>query len=245
MQRDMTPEIMDEPGTSREDLAASLRFIRFVNRRLGGSASLIRCLRRWSRRWPRDRPITLLDIGTGSADIPVDVRRWATRSGFEMRITAVDLHPTTLDLAREHVEKSGVSDGIDLVEADALRLADRFDDSTFDYVHAGMFLHHFPEIEILTLLRIMDRLARAGIIWNDLLRSHLALAGIHVLTVGQPEIVRHDARVSVRKGFTTREVEQFRRRLELGYTKGRISILGQRFTLAGQRPGAWSSPLHR
>jgi len=240
MRRALTPELMDEPGTSRADLDVSLRFIRFVNRRLGGTASLLRCLRAWSRRWPRDRPVTLLDLGTGSADIPVAARKWAREAGFDLRITAVDAHATTLDLAREHVERAGEADGIELVEADALRLADRYRDGEFDYVHAGMFLHHFPEIEVLTLLRIMDRLARAGIVWNDLLRTRLAMAGIHVLTWGQPDIVQHDARVSVRKGFTMREVRDYRTRLDLRYAKARMSILGQRFTLAGERPGAWA-----
>ena len=244
MQRTITPEIMDQPDVAREDLAESLRFIRWVNRNLGGHASLLGHLKRWSRKWPRDRTITLLDIATGSADLPIAAQRWAQRAGFDLRITAIDAHETTLDLARRHVaEELGSDDpghsGIELIQADALKLTDRFDVDAFDYVHAGLFLHHLQEIEIFTMLRMMDRLARAGIIWNDLIRSRIALVGIHLLTLGQPEIVKHDARVSVRAGFTRREVKEIRKRLGLEYCRYRANFLTQRFTLAGENQGSW------
>ncbi|RMH25948.1 MAG: methyltransferase domain-containing protein [Planctomycetota bacterium] len=236
--RVLTPERMDDPDATRADLDASLRFIRVVNRRLGGSRALIRHLAAWSRRWPRDRPVTLLDVGTGSADIPLAAVRWARRRGFDLRVTAVDLHATTLALAREHVRDEPA---ITLEQADARRLTDRYADDSFDYAHAGMFLHHLPEIEVLTVLRMMDRVARAGIVWNDLVRSPLARLGVRVLTLGRPEIVRHDARVSVDAGFTAAEARDLARRLGLGHCRVRAGLWTQRFTLAGERPGAWAS----
>lgn len=239
MRRRLTPERMDDPAIPRDELAESLRFIRIVNRRLGGVRAVLHHLNRWSRRWPRDRPVTFLDIGTGSADIPLAARRWATARGFDLRITAVDLHPTTLELAREHI--AGV-DGIELRRADALTLADQFPPESFDYVHAGMFLHHLPDIEVMTALRIMDRLARAGIIWNDLIRSRLGVAAIRLLSLGAPPGVRHDARVSVEAGFTPRDVRDFARRLDLHYTRVRWNLFTHRFTLAGEKRAVWPNP---
>ena len=236
MPRVLTPEHMDDPAATRADLDASLRFIRFINRRLGGSAALIRCLRAWSNRWPRDRPVTLLDVGTGSADIPLAAVRWARSAGFDLRVTAVDLHETTLDLARDYV---GDEPAVTLLQGDALRLTDRFEPGSFDYAHAGMFLHHLSEIEVLTALRMMDRVARAGIVWNDLVRAPIAALSVRLLTLGQPAIVRHDALVSVRAGFTPAEVREIARRLDLVHCRVRASLWTQRFTLAGERPGAW------
>jgi len=227
---------MDDPAATRADLDASLRFIRFINRRLGGSAALIRRLRAWSNRWPRDRPVTLLDVGTGSADIPLAAVRWARSAGFDLRVTAVDLHETTLDLARDYV---GDEPAVTLLQGDALRLTDRFEPGSFDYAHAGMFLHHLSEIEVLTALRMMDRVARAGIVWNDLVRAPIAALSVRLLTLGQPAIVRHDALVSVRAGFTPAEVREIARRLDLVHCRVRASLWTQRFTLAGERPGAW------
>jgi hypothetical protein len=90
----------------------------------------------------------------------------------------------------------------------------------------------------MTLVRIMDRIARRGIIWNDLVRSHLAAAGIRVLTARAAPIVRHDARVSVTNGFTKGEVLDFARRLDLRYCVYGASLLAQRFTLAGEKASA-------
>ncbi|MFM9996665.1 MAG: methyltransferase domain-containing protein [Phycisphaerales bacterium] len=235
MERVVTPEHMDDPAIDREELRLSLAYIRGVNRRLGGTAALLRLLKRWSRHWPRDRPVTLLDIGTGSSDIPLAARAWAERAGYDLRITGVDLHPTTIDLAREHV---GGRAGIELVQADARRLTDRYKPEAFDYVHAGMFLHHLPFVEVLTVLRIMDGLARAGIVWNDLVRSRVSLAALRILLIGKPEFVRYDATVSVRAGFTKREALDHARRVGIGYARWRRTMW-YRFTLAGEKPGAW------
>ena len=233
--RVITPELMDDPGVDHGELGRSLAYIRGVNRWLGGTRGLLANLRRWSRRWPGGRPVTLLDIGTGSADIPVAARRWAEGAGFDLRVTGVDLHATTLELARRHTD--GV-EGIELVQGDALRLMDRFSPGSFDYVHAGMFLHHLPFIEVLTVLRIMDRLARAGLVWNDLVRSRTALGLLRPMLLGRPHMVRHDAVASVRAGFTRAEVVDFALRVGIDYARYR-TVLAYRFTLAGEKPGAW------
>ncbi|MEC9373740.1 MAG: methyltransferase, partial [Planctomycetota bacterium] len=98
--RRLTPELMDDPGVDRAALAESLEYIRWVNRRMGGHAALLRHLKRWSARWPRDRAVTLLDMATGSADAAVAARRWGLDAGFDLRVTGIDLHETTLELAR-------------------------------------------------------------------------------------------------------------------------------------------------
>ena len=238
MRRRLTPEMMDSPSVERGELEAALGYIRWVNRRMGGARGLIRHLEKWSRRWPRDRAVTLLDVATGSADVPIAARSWARRRGFDLRVTAVDLHETTLEIAREQVRASGEGGGIEVLKSDALELVSVFGPESFDYVHAGMFLHHLSDLRALTMLRIMDRLARRGIVWNDLVRSRVYRGLLNVILVGQPEMVRHDARVSVEAGFTRWEVLDMARRLDLRYARyGRV--MGYRFTLAGERPGAW------
>ncbi|MEQ8850842.1 MAG: methyltransferase domain-containing protein [Phycisphaerales bacterium] len=239
MQRRLTPEHMDHPDATREELAAALDFIRSVNRRLGGVRATLRPLQRWAERWPKDAPIRILDIGTGAADIPHAIVQWARANDRRVHVTAIDFHPTTLDLARELV---GDDPDITLLQADALQLTDRFQPGDFDYAHAAMFLHHLPEIEVMTVLRVMDRLASRGVIWNDLIRSRLAWLGIRLLTLGRPAPVRHDARVSVDAGFTRAEVLDLARRVGLDYTRYHAGMLTQRFILAGEKTTAGFPP---
>ncbi len=232
-QRRRIRELMDDPGVDRADLEQSLRFIRMVNRRLGGTRAVIVHLARWSGEWKSKEPIRLIDIGTGSADIPLAISQWARRAGKSVHVTGVDLHPTTLALAREHL---GGHRGVELVEADALKLMDRFDPGAFDYAHAGMFLHHLDDIEVMTMLRIMDRLATRGLIWNDLVRGVLERVVVRLLSLGRPFIVRHDAVASVDAGFTRGEALELAGRVGLQDVAYRRHLFG-RFTLTSTKRG--------
>jgi ubiquinone/menaquinone biosynthesis C-methylase UbiE len=201
---------------------------------------LLKHLERWSVGWTPGEPVSLLDLGTGSADLPLEAVRWAHIRGIDLRITALDSHATTLELARDHIGREPeLAGAITLIHADALHYVAQTPPGSFDYVHAGMFLHHFREIEVMTLLAGMDRLARRGLIWNDLVRSSVGRAAIQLMTIGQAEIVRHDARVSVEAGFTRAEVTDLAGRLSLGYCAYEWSLVTLRFTLAGEKP--WST----
>lgn len=231
---------MDAPEVDRAALSAALGYLRWVNRRMGGAAALIARLSDWSRTWTPGRPVTLLDIATGSADIPIAVRAWALSRGHDVRITAVDLHDTTLDLAREHVAEASrrdprLGEGITLERADALKLADRFKPASFDYVHAALFLHHLPDVPALTVLAVMHKLCAHGLVWSDLHRSWFQRAAVSLAASGAGPIVRHDARVSVEAGFTKAEALDMARRVGIERPRYRRPPLWYRFTLTGEK----------
>ena len=231
--RRVAREHMDDPQASVEDIDEALRFIRIVNRRLGGTSAALTHLKHWSKSWPRNdsQSIRILDIGTGSADIPLAIANWARKSNHRVKITAVDLHPVTLQCARQFI---GARDDIELVQADALKLMDRFKPGEFEYVHTGMFLHHLDDTHLLTVLAIMDRLATRGMIWNDLLRGWIGRAGVRLSTLRAPPRVRHDAVVSIDAGFTRSEALDLARRA--GWTNPRFHRhLLHRFTLVSEK----------
>jgi hypothetical protein len=222
---------MDDPDVHRGELDHSLGFIRMVNQRLGGSRACVRHLARWSAHWPAGQTIRVIDVGTGSGDIPLAITRWAEAAGRCVHVTGVDVHAATLQLAREHV---GDHPHIELVRADARALMDRFEAGAFDYAHAGMFLHHLDNIEVMTVLRIMHRLTTRGIIWNDLVRGAVELGFVRLLTLGRPAMVRHDGIASVGNGFTRRETLDLARRVGLPDIAYRRHLFG-RFTLTSTR----------
>ena len=223
---------MDDPTATAAEIAQALRFIRLVNRRLGGTRATLAPLRRWARQWRPGETIRIIDIGTGSADIPAAIVDWAGASDRSVQITAVDLHPVTLELARRFA--GGGRAAIEFVHADALRLMERFRPGSFDYAHAGMFLHHLSDEDVVAVLRIMDGLTTRGLIWNDLTRGRIERAAVRLMALGLSAHVRHDATVSVAAGFTREEAMALARRAGLRGVRYRRHLCG-RFALTSEK----------
>ena len=71
-------ELLDDPGGGRCHVALSLRNIARANWWFGGWAAVrYRAAPAPHGRAPRDKPVTLLDVGTGMGDMPRHGRRWA------------------------------------------------------------------------------------------------------------------------------------------------------------------------
>ena len=229
--RIVEPELMDDPQVDRAELAAALRFLTFINRRLGGVAAVLRAFKRWSSDWPAGDAIRILDVGTGAGDIPLAIADWAARTGRSVHITALDRHATILSLARQRI--GGRSD-IELRPGDALHLTDLFDADSFDYAHAGLLLHQLPDIEVMTVMRMMQRITRRGLIISDIIRSPITRLGIYPWLPFMPPMVRHDARVSLPAAFTKREILDLARRVGLERLSYRRNLF-YRFTLTSEK----------
>ncbi|MDX2017354.1 MAG: methyltransferase domain-containing protein [Planctomycetota bacterium] len=236
--RVLVGELMDAPDVDPAQLARALAYIRSVNRWLGGTRGLIAHLARWTRNWNRAAPIRLLDVATGSADIPVAAVHWARARGLRLEVTAIDNHDSTLAQARAYVEeKLGEGAGsISLSKLDAREMLGQFGPGAFDFVHAGLFLHHLSDADALGTLMAMNALASRGVVWNDLVRSAWAPLALEAILIGQPHIVRHDAHASVKAGFTRREALAFAEAAGLKNVRYSTIIL-HRFTLTAEKGG--------
>jgi SAM-dependent methyltransferase len=219
-------EWMDDAGVSAEELHRSLRFIRRVNRWLGYTRSIVAYFDRFSRGWKRGERITILDLATGSADVPMAILRWASERGWDVRIVGVDRHPETARVAAGWQRDERLT----VVQADVLSLP--FEAGSFDYVMCSMFLHHLDDAQPRDVVHTMDRLARRGIVVSDLLRHRRAYAWIWLFTAFSSPMVRHDGRASVRQAFSEAEVKRWTEGLD--YLEYRRHF-GHRFVLAGEK----------
>lgn len=211
------PELIDLPGQDPELLAANLRDLRRVNRLLGGSSLTLRGIRRIMKDFNPARRFSLLDVATGTADIPRSVAAWAAKRGIPARLVGVDLNLTILAEARD-----GPASPVALAVADALRLP--FPDDSVDVVTCSLVLHHFDPPLAVTLLREMARVAQSGVVVNDLVRGRLGYVGAIALTrlFTRNPLTRHDAPLSVLRAYTRDEMA----RLAMQAGLGTVTFLG-------------------
>jgi ubiquinone/menaquinone biosynthesis C-methylase UbiE len=222
-------EWMDAPGVERALLDDSLRYIRRVNALLRYTRATVSHLAHFSRRWRPGERITILDVATGSADVPLAIVAWARPRGFDVRVVGLDLHETTCAVARAATLHEPA---IKIVRGDALDPP--FEARSFDYAMCSMFLHHLSDEDAVRALAAMGRVARRGVIAADLLRHRRAYAWITLFTLASNPMVRHDARVSVAQAFNRAEVLDLRDRAGLQFAQF-YRHFGHRFILAGER----------
>src|SRR5438105_2063358 len=87
-------EWIDQPDADPTLLRKSLAYIRWINTLLRYRRATLAHLKEYSRNWEPGATIRIVDLATGSADIPRAILRWAGRRGFDVRVVGVDLHPT-------------------------------------------------------------------------------------------------------------------------------------------------------
>lgn len=85
------------------------------------------------------RVTTLLDVGTGTARIPIEL---AKRSS-SLQIIGVDLSDEMLKIGRANIAAAGLADQITLFLVDAKGMP--FEDGTFDAVVSNSIVHHIPD----------------------------------------------------------------------------------------------------
>lgn len=125
LQRVLEPEVMDTPAEARDYDAMDHAE---VNRRFVGDFLTI---------WNRANPI--LDVGTGTAQIPIELCRQSPLA----RVVAIDLAEHMLALARNNVARAGLTGSITIARADGKKLDDP--DASFAAVISNSIIHHIPE----------------------------------------------------------------------------------------------------
>lgn len=203
--------MMDDFSITDARLQGALENLRQANRWLGGYASLQRALAPLVQPGARLR---LLDAGTGAADAPAHLVQWADARGAHLEVVAIEANPATADYARRLLDRRlppRLRARVRVEVGDALDVPCAAD--AFDVATAMLFLHHFDEEKATALLREMQRVARRGLVVSDLHRHPLAYYGLKALGAALPvsPMFRHDAPLSVRRGYTRGDLKDLAR----------------------------------
>lgn len=201
--RQVREELMDDDSLGDSELFRALRGLSRINR-LSGSARLL---------WPflaaqaarLDRPIRVLDIATGSGDIPIALKKRALATGIEIEIHACDRNLKALHFAKAKSKAAGGR--IWFFPLDALNEPLPLG---YDIITCSLFLHHLNNTQAAILLKKLSEAAGSGFIINDLRRERFALALAFAATrlVSRSQVLRTDGVRSIQNAFTVQELTQ-------------------------------------
>ncbi len=200
-------ELIDDENQPYSDFQASMTDVQHANRFLGGTSVVMRQAAIWLRAAKLDpafegRPVTFLDVATGSGDLPKAILALAKREQIPVNIIGLDYSTPILRFAREEI---GAESRIRLVRGDAFRLP--FADCSVDYVLCSLAFHHFGYEQSIVALKEMERAARRGWLVNDLRRAWSAWRLFRAVSAlaRMNRLTRHDGPASVLRAYSVPE----------------------------------------
>lgn len=208
--RSEAPEIMDDFNIEGELLRDTLDKLELINRLLGGNKVTVGGVKTLLKHHPKNREITIIDIGCGHGDILRDVARFGRNEGYRFKLIGIDANKDAIAYARELSQEI---EEISFKDMDIFSSAYRNLDC--DIVLCTLFLHHFPPKDAEKLLKENLEKAQIGIVVNDLHRSRLAYYLFNLITVfAKNRMVREDGLTSILKAFKKRELQDITNKLK-------------------------------
>lgn len=226
------PELLDGHLDDPTTLRGNLRDMGRANRLTGGLALSRRALEVLA---PAPAAMTMLDVGTGGADIPLALVIEAADQDRHVAVTAVDSRPEVLAAARAAHPELDRTGAVDLAVADGRSLP--YPDASFDVAHTSLVLHHLEPGEAVQFLRELARVARLGIVVNDLSRRRLTVLGSWLLSriFTRNHYTHHDAPLSARRAYTLAEAHALLAEAGLRPVYVTQGIFGHRWAIAAVR----------
>jgi 2-polyprenyl-3-methyl-5-hydroxy-6-metoxy-1,4-benzoquinol methylase len=204
MKRSFDPavlEMMDRPQPVSAELEQDLKRIRQFNRWFGSYWLLLGFMRRWIK--PGDT-LRIVDLATGSGDIPRLIVDYARKIGAQVEIDALDRQSATLEIAKK------LSVGYEEISYIDANILERDPAEVYDIVLCTLTLHHFSQEDAVRLLRRCRDLSRRFVLVSDLRRGLLLQVGVHLLTalIFREPMTRYDARLSAERAFSFSEMRK-------------------------------------
>jgi 2-polyprenyl-3-methyl-5-hydroxy-6-metoxy-1,4-benzoquinol methylase len=192
-------EMMDRDQPPSAELERDLERIRQLNRWFGSYHLVLGFIRNWIR--PGDK-LRVVDLATGSGDIPRLIVDYARKIGARVEIDALDRQPATLEIAR------GLSADYPEISYREANILESNSVESYDITLCTLALHHFSNEDAVRLLRRCCQVSKRFVLVSDLRRSFSLLAGVYVLTalILREPMTRYDARLSAIRAFSFSEM---------------------------------------
>jgi ubiquinone/menaquinone biosynthesis C-methylase UbiE len=209
--RILSQELLDTGKLTAEEARASLLDLRRVNRLFGARKHVIGALAREIRRAGLSR-FAVLDIASGSCDLPLAILRWARRRQLAAQAFALEFRHRHLAAFHEELKRERA---LHVLCGNAFEAPVR--DKSVDFVTCSHFLHHATDDDAASLLRSMGRWARRAVIVSDLERRAVPYYFFRTFSplFTASTASRADGRASILQGYRLAELERIAERAGL------------------------------
>ena len=197
--RSVLSELMDSDETDFATFRACLIDLAKVNRLTLAYRPTMRFFADLERcgRLPRDRAISIVDVGSGFGDMLRKVDRWTAQRGLPADLTGVDLNPWS---ARTATEATATGRPIRYVTANVF---DYRPPGPIDIVISSLFTHHLDDASLVRFVAWMEANAAIGWFVNDLHRHPLPYHAFRLASraLRYHYFVQHDGPISIARAF--------------------------------------------
>ena len=207
-------EIMDDFTMEGVLFRDTLDKLEIINRFLGGNSVTINGLKKLIKNHPKNKTITIVDLGCGNGDILRDISKFGRKNNYSFKLVGIDANLAAIEYAKElSKEYSELSfKTIDVLSED-------FKKQSYDVVLCTLFLHHFNNEELISFLKTTTNKATIGVVVNDLHRHKLAyylfkLIGFFI----KNKMVRKDGLTSVLRAFKRKDLENIAKEMKVHFS---------------------------
>lgn len=206
-------EIMDDFTLEGKLLRDTLDKIATINKFLGGNNVTLNGVKKVLQNHPKNKMITIIDLGCGNGDMLRDLAVLGTKHGYLFQLIGIDANPDTIAYAKQ-LSLNYPQISFKIVDI----FSNDFDQLEFDIALATLFFHHFKEPELINFLKKLVSKANLGVVVNDLHRNKMAyyLYKLIMLPVTN-KMVKYDGLVSILRGFKKVDLEQMSQQLQATY----------------------------
>lgn len=202
-QRSYQKELLDGDDIPFEAIKRNMQELHFINQQLGGHSTTLAGLNQLLGNSYGNNPLGIVEIGCGGGDNLRVIKRWAEAQRLDVSLNGIDINEKCISFASALPANEGIQFLCsDYKEADLSFMP--------DIIFSSLFCHHFTDGELVKMLQWMQVNSRIGFFINDLHRHSIAFYSIKLLTqvFSKSYLVKNDAPLSVRRGFTKNEWKQ-------------------------------------
>lgn len=202
-------EFLETPGLPLETQFQVVDELSRLNRRSGYTQiflNLLQSLVKSPSPNSSTAKIKILDIGIGGGGLLEAIHRWAKRKRTPVELWGLDLSENFIRETRKRLEAKNIS--AHFIHANACDLKE-IQDHSFDFVVCSYMVHHIRKAgQVARFLKEVYRISKQGWLIVDLNRTFYGplFVGIGGSLFGRSKIVVEDGIKSVRRAYTTGEI---------------------------------------